>query len=121
MLNQQGYVTEGTTFNIWGVTGQRLITPPLESGLLMGITRRQIIEIAHAASMEIVEQEMTAEQLLTMDEVFVSGSIKNILPVYRLNHRVFDGPRPVTMKLQKLYADHCAEYVRKHRQWQTFR
>lgn len=89
MLNQAGEVTEGTTFNIWIVKDGVYITPPLKSGLLAGITRKNIISLAKAHNLKLKEEVIRPENLYAADEVFITSSTRKIIPVNRIKDKVY--------------------------------
>lgn len=106
MLNHQGFVTEGTTSNIWMVKNGEFITPPLEAGLLSGITRKTLIELAHVHSLRVREKNITPKELTEADEVFLTSSTKLIVPITKVDSQaISDGaPGPMTLKLLSLYS-----------------
>ncbi len=105
MCNFDGHVTEGTTFNIHYVKRGILVTPPLDIGILDGITRRFLLEIAREQGIPYRETRFPKERLYEADEVFLTGSVKEIFPVTRVD-RVTIGtgkPGPITDRLHAAY------------------
>lgn len=98
MLNSQGFVAEATGDNIFVVRGGVLWTPPEEAGILLGITRQTVIDLAREKGIEVVERNMTRYDIFTADECFLTGSAAEIIPVTKLDGRVIgEGtPGPVT-------------------------
>jgi branched-chain amino acid aminotransferase len=80
-LNHYGYVTEGTVSNIFIVRDRVVITPPVYLGLLNGITRQCVIEIAMQTGIKTIQMPFTRYDLWTADEVFLTNSTIEILPV----------------------------------------
>jgi len=107
MLNENDYLTECTTSNIFMVKCGVIITPSLDCGILNGITRMKIIEVAKSVGIEVVEREITLEEFLDADEIFMSGTIKGMVPVREIiGMASWQGSGgPVTMKLQKVYKE----------------
>ncbi len=107
MLNENGYVTESTSANIWIVLGNKIITPPIEAGILGGITRQTLIDIGLAKGLNVKEQNFTADTLCSADEVFITSSTREVLPVTQINgQRIGEGkPGKVTLKLHQLYKE----------------
>jgi branched-chain amino acid aminotransferase len=109
LLNLDGALTEGTTSNIFFVKGNRLCTPALSCGLLEGVTRGAVIALARRAGLKVREGRYTPEDLRQADEVFLSSTTLEIMPVTTLRsgrrpHQVGDGrPGPVTRRLQDLF------------------
>jgi branched-chain amino acid aminotransferase len=108
LCNAEGHVTEGTTFNIFYVRRGMLATPPLEIGILDGITRRKVIQIAKSLSIQIREVRFPVKRLLEADEVFLSSSIKEVFPITQIDgKKIGEGrPGPLTRKLSDHYRRH---------------
>lgn len=88
-----GAVLEGTTSNVFGVFSDRLVTPPVDR-ILAGVTRRTVLEIAAAAGVEIVERRVTPQELHAADEVFITSTMRGVMPVSRVDdHAIAIGPR----------------------------
>jgi len=98
-----GHVTEGPGFNVFALTGNRIVTP--RDGVLHGITRKTVIEMARSEGHDVSEEALTATALLEADEVFLSTSGGGVIPVARLNDRhVSNGAAgPVARKLRARY------------------
>ena len=107
MVNSLGQLTEGTTSNLFFVKGERLLTPVKECGILSGITREKIIQIAHKNGITLEEGKWSSEELFNAEEIFLSGTVKKIMPVTVLDNRpVGKGtPGPITQKIMKLYSE----------------
>jgi branched-chain amino acid aminotransferase len=100
----RGTVVEGATSNVFAVLGGKLVTPPVEAGILLGITRRHILEIAEELGITIELRAPGVEELYGADEVFISSSIREILPVVRVNGRPVGQGRPGAVARQLLLA-----------------
>jgi branched-chain amino acid aminotransferase len=85
ILDVAGRVTEGTTSNVFIVRGQTIFTPPDDAGILLGITRAKIIELAPKIGLSVKFSPLVVTDLLSADEVFLSSSIREILPVVRVD------------------------------------
>jgi branched-chain amino acid aminotransferase len=107
MLNKEGYVAECTGDNIFTVKDGRLETPPVHAGILEGITRDVVMELAAEAGIETLERDMTRFDLYVADECFLTGTAAEIIPVVRIDSRdIGDGePGPVTLKLLAMFRD----------------
>src|SRR5207253_7133087 len=79
MLNERGEVAECTSANIFGVKDGKIVTPPLNSGCLEGITRGILLEIAPEAGLAVVEQTLRPEDLYSAEEVFITSSNRNLI------------------------------------------
>lgn len=94
MCNHDGHITEGTTFNIFYVKRGILVTPPLDIGILDGITRRKTIEYAYALRTPVREVRFPKERLYEADEVFMTSSIKEVFPVSKVDTAVINRGKP---------------------------
>ncbi len=107
MLNETGHLTECTTSNIYLVKDGRILTPSLESGILDGITRMKVREVASNEGIHFIEGEYSVGDLESADEIFMTGTVKGVVPVCRINGTAkWQGdPGPVTDRLRKAYID----------------
>ena len=80
-LSAEGIVLEGPTSNVWLREGDALVTPPLELGILAGVTRDTLLAAAADAGLEVAEQEFALDRLAAADEVFSSSSVREVMPV----------------------------------------
>ncbi|PHQ35404.1 branched-chain-amino-acid transaminase [Rhodopirellula bahusiensis] len=105
MLNTKGEVAECTGDNIFIVRGDRLITPPIDAGILEGITRNTVIDLARENGIEVAEEAMTRHDIFVADECFLTGSAAEVIPAVKLDGRVIgDGkPGPMTQKLNAAF------------------
>ncbi|MDA9840205.1 branched-chain-amino-acid transaminase [Rubripirellula sp.] len=111
MLNHQGLVAECTGDNVFIVKAGKLLTPPKEAGILEGITRNAVLELAIDAGIETVECPLTRHDLFVADECFLTGSAAEVIPVVTLDGRTIGNgqPGPITLQLN----DAFRELVRK--------
>ncbi len=103
MLNYLGHVCEGTGDNFFVVKEGKLYTPPTEAGVLIGITREVVMELARKAKMVVHEKDMTLFDVYTAEECFMTGTAAEIIPIVELDSRkIFEGrPGPITKKLMQ--------------------
>lgn len=101
LMDHLDRVTEGASSNLFAVRAGQLVTPPLSAGILGGITRRKVFELAAAAGFPVTEQVITGEDLRAMDEIFLTSTLREVLPVSRVDDwTVADGrPGPVARRL----------------------
>ncbi|MDX1812483.1 MAG: branched-chain-amino-acid transaminase [Gammaproteobacteria bacterium] len=110
LLNAQGYVTEGSTDNIFLVKNNTLLTPPVSDGALNGITRRVVLELADRISITYSEQSLTPYDLYTADECFLTGTAAELVPVAQIDGRTLPVVKgPVFQKLQTAFQQLLAE------------
>lgn len=105
MCNRDGHVAEGATSNVFMVAGGELATPSLATGVLAGITRSVVLERATELGLVVHETIVEPDELRRADEVFLTSSIRGIMPVTRLDAApVGDGGvGPVTRRLMAAY------------------
>jgi branched-chain amino acid aminotransferase len=113
LLNERGEVSECTAANIFAAKGEKVITPPLSSGCLEGVTRGILMEIASEAGTSVVEQTLRLEDLYGADEVFVTSTNRNAIGVKEIDgHTIGDGAMgPITRKLDEAFEEYMKEYV----------
>lgn len=107
LLNTEGMVTEGSGENIFMINKEDISTPPLSAGVLPGITRDSVIQIAKSLGYKITEENFTRSDLILADEVFFSGTAAEITPVREIDGRkIGNGVRgPITEKIQAKFFD----------------
>jgi branched-chain amino acid aminotransferase len=105
MLNYEGEVAECTGDNIFIVRKGRLLTPPNEAGILEGITREAVIELARQTGCEVLETTLTKHDIYIADECFLTGTAAEVVPVVKVDSRpIGDGtPGPVTRDLMNRF------------------
>ena len=101
MRNYRGELTECTTANLFVVKDGIVLTPPLEAGLLPGITREFVLEIGREAGVDMRERSLIDEDLIGADEAFLTSTTREVMPITRVNgHDVGTGrPGPVTQQV----------------------
>ncbi len=101
MRNYRGELAECTTSNIFIVKNGDALTPPLDSGLLAGITREFVFEVGSDASVVVREQVLRDDDLFGADEAFLTSTTREIVPIVHVDDRVIGSgrPGPVTVKL----------------------
>jgi len=105
LLNLADEIAEGTNSNVFMVAAGALRTPSLESGILSGITRELVLEVARAAGVQASEERISLQELREAEEIFLTSTSRELLPVVRLDGQaVGDGkPGPLTRRLHALF------------------
>lgn len=119
MLNEEGRVCEGTGENLFVVRNGILSTPPLSEGLLEGITRDSVINIACDLDIPVIEEPLTRSDLYIADEMFMTGSAAELTPVASVDNREIGGRGPITEQLQARYFDVAYGRVPEYEEWIT--
>jgi branched-chain amino acid aminotransferase len=112
MLNHMGYVAECTGDNIFIINGNRLITPPVSAGILLGCTRNKVMELARGAGMEVAEENLQRYDLYCAQECFLTGTAAELIPVVKIDGRVIGTGKAgdKTKELLRLFRKFIAEY-----------
>jgi branched-chain amino acid aminotransferase len=105
VLNSEGYVAECTADNVFVIKKGQIFTPPVSAGALGGITRRAVMDLAVEMGTQILETNLTRYDLWVADEIFLTGTAAEVVPVRELDGRIIgEGkPGPVTGKFTKAY------------------
>ena len=111
MLNERGEVAECTSANIFAVKSEKILTPPLNSGCLEGVTRGILMEIAPEAGVSVLEQSLRPEDLYSADEVFISSTNRNLISAGEIAGNKIPAPGPVCERLNDLFDAYVTEYV----------
>ena len=105
MLNSRGFVTQGSGENIFWVRNGLLTTPPLSAGLLEGITRDTVMQMAAKLGIPVREADTTRSDLHLADEAFFTGTAAEVVPIRELDDHIIGGgePGPVTRRIQEKF------------------
>jgi branched-chain amino acid aminotransferase len=107
LLDTHGFVCEGSGENIYAVRDGQIVTPPHTAGILDGISRRSIVQIARDLGYEVVERNVARAELYLADEVFLTGTAAELVPVSEIDdHAIGAGePGPITRAIQAVFED----------------
>jgi len=113
LITKKGLVSEGTASNAFIVKDGVLITPPNSNKILPGITRMVIESIASEHHMPLIERDITEEELNNADEIWLSSSTKEALPVTQMNNQLIGNgkPGPVWLKMREHYQEHKQQFL----------
>jgi branched-chain amino acid aminotransferase len=115
LLNHEGYLAEGASTNVFVVMEGALLTPPLSAGILAGITREVVIELATGLGMACHQKPLHLDTLLGGDEAFMTSTTREIVPVQKVDDALIgDGrPGPYTCRLMDAFhayaPSHCGQ------------
>ncbi len=122
MLTQEGNVSEGPGENIFILSGGQLVTPAPAEGILIGITRNTVMELAkRELGIETIERQIPRSELYSADECFMTGTAAHLTPVVELDNRLIGtgAPGALTEKLGALYRDIILGNNATYRDWCT--
>lgn len=114
-LTKEGYIAEGIVSNIFWVKEGVVYTPSPKTGILNGITRQYVIQLLHEMEIPIHEGFFRKEELLSSEEVFITNSLQEIVPITNIQTTEFSGSLgKITTKLQKMYRRHRTYLFSRH-------
>jgi branched-chain amino acid aminotransferase len=107
LLDSHGFVCEGSGENIYAVRDAKIVTPPQTAGILDGINRKSILQIARDLNYEVIERDLARAELILAEEVFLSGTAAELVPVREIDDHLIGGgePGPITRSLQRVFDD----------------
>ena len=122
MLNNKGYVAEGSAENIFVVKNGKITTPPLDADILDGITRDSAIKLLKSKKIKVVEKNLKVNDLLKADEIFMTGTAAEVKSVTRVNKTKIGNGKigDFTKELQELFMDTVMGENKKFRSWLKF-
>jgi branched-chain amino acid aminotransferase len=94
ILGPTGEVIEGATSNVFVVRGGELLTPPIDAGILAGITRQTVLEVAAEQALPVRETQLHPSDLYQADEVFITSTVREVVPVVRVDDKLIRDGRP---------------------------
>jgi branched-chain amino acid aminotransferase len=115
LLNEHGQVAECTSANLFAAVGNQVWTPPLSSGCLPGITREVLLGEIHVPGIEILEKPMMPSDLEMADEVFITSTTRDLLPVFQIEDKQIARGSRTRSALQEAFSAFLREYVESHR------
>jgi branched-chain amino acid aminotransferase len=117
LLDDKGHVCEGTGENVFVVRGGQVVTPPQTASILDGINRKSVIQIARDLGHELVERDVARAELALADEVFLTGTAAEIVPVREIDDIEIGPPGPLTRQIQQLFDDALHGRDRRYADW----
>ena len=117
LLTAEGFIADGSGENVFVVKDGKVTTPPLSTSILPGITRDSLIQIAQDIGYTVEEKNLIRSDLVTADEIFMTGTAAEVTPIREVDDRVVGPPGPVTKELQVAYLDTCRGKSERWAQW----
>ena len=107
LLNENGHIAECTSANVFLIRGGKVLTPPLSTGCLPGVTRDVLREVAPRAGFEFLEENLTTQDLSSADEVFISSTTREVAAVASIDSQWrYHAPGEVTTKIEQAFKDY---------------
>ena len=117
LLDERGFVCEGSGENIFLVRDGKVSTPPQVASILDGITRRSVVQILRDSGIELVERDIARSELYTADEVFLCGTAAEVVPVREVDDHLIGDPGEVTKLAQARYEDAIYGRAPEYSEW----
>lgn len=110
LVNNEGFITEGSRSNLFFIKDNTLYTTKGED-VLLGITRKRIVELARKSNISIKEESIHIDSLKDFSSVFISGTSPKVLPVCKVDSMDFNTKDPLLLKIIKIYNDEIDNYI----------
>ena len=110
LVNKNGFLTEGSRSNLFGIQSGRIITPPLEF-VLPGITRQILISLSKENGLALSEKPIHLSEIDQFEAFFISGTSTGVLPVQQVDQYRFDTKNTPMQELSKLYQETVSQYI----------
>jgi len=122
LLNMEGNVSEGSGENLFLIRDGVVLTPPVSSGILDGITRASVMELLVSEGVEVREAGLTRGDLYNADELFFTGTAAEVTPIREVDDRSIGSgePGPITRRAQELFSQAVTGKLSEYRGWLTF-
>ncbi|MEX2381611.1 MAG: D-amino-acid transaminase [Opitutales bacterium] len=111
--HRDSVVTEGAFSNVFRISGKTVFTHPANNFVLSGVTRGRVLEVCAAGGVVVEEEAFTVEELLSADEVFITSTTNEVMPVVKVDDKVIGGGKPgaMTKRIQSLYEQSIFNWV----------
>lgn len=119
LLNERDEVAECTSANIFAATGGEVLTPPLTSGCLPGITREVLLGEIHVPGIRMVERTLRLDDLTSADEVFITSTTRDLLPVEQIEDRKVGRTHETRIALSNAFGEFVQKYVAEQKEQLT--
>ncbi|HVX32514.1 MAG TPA: branched-chain amino acid transaminase [Solirubrobacterales bacterium] len=120
LLDERGFVCEGSGENIFVVRDGEILTPPHVASILDGISRKSVIQIARDLGYTVVERDIARAELYLAEEVFMTGTAAEMVPVREIDDHDIGGPGEITLHLQAKFMDALHGRADEYLEWLDF-
>ncbi len=120
LLDERGFVSEGSGENIFVVREGEILTPPHTASILDGINRKSVIQIARDLGYTVVERDIARAELYLAEEVFLTGTAAEMVPVREIDDHAIGGPGEITRHIQAKFMDALHGRAEEYLEWLDF-
>ncbi len=120
LLDERGFVSEGSGENIFVVRDGEILTPPHTASILDGINRKSVIQIARDLGYTVVERDIARAELYLAEEVFLTGTAAEMVPVREIDDHAIGGPGEITRHVQSKFMDALHGRAEEYLEWLDF-
>jgi branched-chain amino acid aminotransferase len=120
LLDERGFVCEGSGENIFVVREGRIVTPPHVAGILDGINRKSVIQIARDLGYTVVERDLARAELYLAEEIFLTGTAAELVPVREVDDHPIGEPGEITRHVQAKFEDALCGRAEEYLEWLDF-
>jgi len=117
LLDERGFVCEGSGENIFVITEGQIVTPPHVAGILDGISRKSVMQIAGDLGYPVLERDIARAELYMADEVFLTGTAAELVPVRSIDDHDLGEPGEITRLIQAKYEDALHGRAEEYLEW----
>ena len=117
LLDERGFVCEGSGENIFVVREGEILTPPHVAAILDGINRKSVIQIARDLGYTVVERDIARAELAMADEVFLTGTAAELVPMREIDDIEIGPPGPITREIQQVFDDALYGRAAQYAEW----
>ncbi|MET0836553.1 MAG: branched-chain amino acid transaminase, partial [Thermoleophilaceae bacterium] len=117
MLDERGFVCEGSGENVFVISDGKIVTPPHVASILDGISRKSVMQIAEDLGYPVVERDVARAELYLADEIFLTGTAAELVPIREVDDHDLGGPGEITSAIQAKYEDALHGRAEEYLEW----
>jgi branched-chain amino acid aminotransferase len=117
LLDERGFVCEGSGENIFVITDGKIVTPPHVASILDGISRKSVMQIAEDLGYPVVERDIARAELYLADEIFLTGTAAELVPLREIDDHPLGEPGEITRAIQSKYEDALHGRAEEYLEW----
>ena len=117
LLDERGFVCEGSGENIFLISDGKIVTPPHVASILDGISRKSVMQIAEDLGYPVLERDVARAELYMADEIFLTGTAAELCPIREVDDRNLGGPGEITRAIQSKYEDALHGRAEEYLEW----